>query len=68
MDIKTILNHPAIKRSELARRLYPNLPAHSAITKLNLKISGVNYRKVLPEEEEQIKVIWEQIKKEIQEQ
>lgn len=66
MDINKILTHPAIKRSEIARRLYPDLSLASANTKLNMKMAGNGYRRILPEEEERIKKIWEQIKDEIE--
>lgn len=66
MDIKKILTHPAIKRSEIARRLYPDIDQASAITKLNAKMAGKAYRKILPEEQERIKLIWNQINAEIE--
>jgi hypothetical protein len=66
MDINKILNHPAVKRSEIARRLYPDLSLNVANSKLNKKISGKNYRRILPFEEEKIKLIWMDIKNEIE--
>ena len=64
--IKIENGNPAIKRSERARRLYPDLDQATAITKLFAKKAGKAYRKILPEEEEQIKLIWKQIKEEIE--
>lgn len=66
MDALEILNHPAINRVEIARRLYPDLSEGSAKVKLAQKLSGYQNRRILEDEEERILQIWVDIKKEIE--
>lgn len=65
MDINNILSHPAINTTEIARRLYPNLSANSAKSKLAMKMSGAQGRRISEEEQNRIFQIWTNIKEEI---
>lgn len=65
MDINKILQHPAINRAEIARRLYPGIDSHSATTRLNMKIAGAQGRSLSEEEQNRIFEIWTNIKEEI---
>ena len=65
MDINNILTHKAINNTEIARRLYPNLSTNSAKSKLAMKMSGDQGRKLSEEEQNKIFEIWSKIKEEI---
>lgn len=59
MNLKELLaKHKLIKHAELARKMYDGKP--SANTRLANKLSGVNYQKILPEDDaEAFKVLKE---------
>jgi lipopolysaccharide biosynthesis protein len=51
MNLKELLaKHKILKQAELARQMFEGKP--SANTRLANKLSGVNYQKILPEDEE----------------
>lgn len=58
-----ILNHPLIKKAEIARAMFPGDPQHRK--KLFHKENKKDGHSILPEDEALIESIWEEMKKEI---
>lgn len=70
MDVEKFLNHPFVKISVVAEKLYPNLSKKSATSQLQHKIRGskgrISPRKLSDKDKIRLAEIWAEMKKEIE--